>query len=145
MSNWDRRFLGLAKYVAAWSKDPSTKVGCVLVDSAHRILSLGFNGLPAGVSDSETRLQDRAVKLRLTMHAEENAILFARASVVGATCYTWPLPPCAHCAAVLIQSGIARVLAPQADAVLAQRWGVDLALSAEVLREAGVELHLWRA
>lgn len=139
-TKWDRRFLGLAEHIAAWSKDPSTQVGCVLVDPGHRILSLGFNGLPAGVSDTDVRLKDRETKLRLTLHAEHNAMLFAQGSLAGATCYTWPLPPCAHCAAALIQAGIARVVAPGADEERRRRWGRDLDLSAEILREAGVDL-----
>lgn len=29
---WNRRFVELAKNVSTWSKDPSTKVGAVIVD-----------------------------------------------------------------------------------------------------------------
>ena len=50
-SKWDVRFLKLAHEVASWSKDPSTKVGCVLV-KGKKVVSLGYNGLPMGV---ETR------------------------------------------------------------------------------------------
>ena len=39
MSKWDRRMLGLANLVATWSKDPSTGVGAVIVDSKNRIVS----------------------------------------------------------------------------------------------------------
>ena len=28
---WDKRFLELAKHISLWSKDPSKKVGCVVV------------------------------------------------------------------------------------------------------------------
>lgn len=142
LGKWDRRFLGLAEYIAGWSKDPSTKVGCVIVDRANRVISVGFNGLPAGIADTEERLTNRALKYRLTLHAEQNALLFARAGVVGCTCYTWPIAPCAHCSVSLAQSGIARVVAPVATGDHEVRWGMDLLLAAEVLAESGVGLVL---
>jgi dCMP deaminase len=43
---WDLRFLTLAKTVSTWSKDPSTKVGAVIVDKNRRVVSLGYNGFP---------------------------------------------------------------------------------------------------
>jgi dCMP deaminase len=49
---WDLRFLELAKHIAAWSKDPSTQVGCVVVGADREIRSTGFNGLPRGIEDS---------------------------------------------------------------------------------------------
>ena len=78
---WDLRLLGLAKHVAEWSKDPSTKVGAVIADQKHRVLSLGFNGFARGVKDLAQRLDDRETKYDMIIHAERNAILFANASV----------------------------------------------------------------
>ena len=50
---WDRRFLRLAREVASWSKDPSTKVGAVLVDPLdNTIVSLGYNGFPRRVKNA---------------------------------------------------------------------------------------------
>ena len=60
---WDRRFLDLAAHIATWSKDPSTKVGCVVVGSDREIRSTGFNGFPRGISDDADRLQDRSKKI----------------------------------------------------------------------------------
>jgi len=57
-SNWDRKFMEMAVLVASWSKDPSTKVGCVIADSDHAQLSEGFNGFPRGIAD-DGRLQQR--------------------------------------------------------------------------------------
>ncbi len=39
---WDRRFLELAKHISDWSKDPSTKVGCIVVgeDRDHYYFSI---------------------------------------------------------------------------------------------------------
>jgi len=139
---WDKRFLILAEAVSLWSKDPSTGVGCILVDPRQRVISLGFNGLPRGVEDRPDRLSNREVKLRMTLHAEENAVLFALRPLEGATCYTWPLPPCAHCASKLIQAGISRVVAPEPPADLTERWGHDLGLAYQAFAEAGVRVDL---
>ena len=57
MNKWDMRFLELAALVATWSKDPSTQVGAVIVDSAKRIVSVGFNGAPRGVQEQLFRAQ----------------------------------------------------------------------------------------
>ena len=74
---WDDRYLSLAQQVSTWSKDPSTKVGCVIIDDYGRPVSFGYNGFAKGVDDSESRLLDRPTKLRYTIHAENNAILSA--------------------------------------------------------------------
>ena len=104
IDKWDRRFLELAKTVAGWSKDPSTKVGAVIT-IGNRIVSLGYNGFAAGVDDSVERYQDRDFKYAAVLHAEENAMLFARGDIRGCIIYTWPMPPCSRCAAKLIQAG----------------------------------------
>jgi len=138
MSHWGARFLGLAEHIAGWSKDPSTKVGAVIVDPDHRIVSLGFNGAPRGVEDREDRLHDRPIKYQTTVHAEMNAILFARRGLVGCALYTWPLPPCAHCAGAIIQSGLSHVVSPQPS----ERWVESCSIAAEMFAEAGVDLFL---
>jgi len=56
---WDERFLDLATHISGWSKDPSTKVGCVVVGEDREIRSTGFNGFPRGISDDNDRLTDR--------------------------------------------------------------------------------------
>jgi dCMP deaminase len=70
---WDVRFLRLAHEVAKWSKDPSTKVGCILVKD-KKVISMGYNGFPAGISDDLSRLEDRSIKYEITVHAEVNAV-----------------------------------------------------------------------
>jgi dCMP deaminase len=106
---WDARFMELAKHVAGWSKDPSSTVGAVIVRPDRTICSIGFNGLPRGVEDRPERLLDRDQKLRYMVHAEANAILSAREPLNNYSLYVWPLHPCCHCAAAIIQSGIKKV------------------------------------
>lgn len=139
LDKWDAWFLGLARYVATASKDPSTKVGAVLVDDARRVVSLGFNGLPRGVFDMPERLTDRDLKYKMIVHAERNAIIFAGRPVTGCTLYTVPFMPCAQCAGMIIQSGIRRVITPE---VKNERWEADFALTRQMFHEAGVQLVL---
>jgi dCMP deaminase len=139
---WDRRFLAMAELVASWSKDPSTQCGCVLVDSDRRVISLGYNGPPQRVRDTYHRLNDRATKLAITLHAEDNALNFARRSLVGCAAYVWPMPPCSQCAARLIQAGIARIVSVQPSEAHLERWGVSFMLAADLYQDAGVTLDL---
>lgn len=134
MSLWDKRFLRLAEHISTWSKDPSTKVGAVIADPAHRIISVGFNGFPKYVKD-DNRLDDREIKYKIILHAEENAILFARQSLLGCTIYIWPFKPCAQCASKIIQSDITRVVAPQE---YPDRWKADIKLGEQLFKEAGI-------
>ena len=51
MATWDEKFLGLCEHVATWSKDRSTQVGAVIVNSRKKVISLGYNGFPIGFDD----------------------------------------------------------------------------------------------
>ena len=107
MSKWSDRFMELAEHVATWSKDPSTQVGCVIVDKQNRVVSLGFNGFPRGIKDIPARYQDKETKYLFVAHAERNALDNAPLSVEGCTLYS-PLLPCNECAKSIIQKGIKR-------------------------------------
>ncbi len=139
ITHWDQRFLGLARYIAKWSKDPSTRVGAVIVDCNKRIVSTGFNGLPSGVEDTLDRLQNRDLKYQMIVHAERNAIIDARRSLGGHIIYVWPMMPCAVCAAMIIQAGICEVVAPHSDN---PRWADSFQLTREMFTEAGVSLTM---
>ena len=137
---WDKRFLDLAHHIAAWSKDPSTKVGCVVVGADREIRSTGFNGFPRGICDDDERLNNREHKYPLICHAEENAIMHAARiglSLKGCVAYvTWP--PCTRCARSLIQAGVIEVVYPDGCQV-PERWAVDFDMSTKMMAEAGVK------
>jgi dCMP deaminase len=136
LSNWDSRFLELARLVSTWSKDPSTQVGAVITRDKF-VVSLGFNGHPKGVIDSAERLEVREVKYRTIIHAEINAILTAKQDLEGCTIYLWPFMPCSQCGAAIVQAGIKRVVAPKSDN---DRWAESFKFTTEMFGEAGVEL-----
>ena len=141
-SKWDIRFIGLAQHISTWSKDPSTKVGCVVVGEDREIRSTGFNGFPRGINDDEERLMDREKKYPLICHAEENAIMHAArigVSLKDSTAYvTWP--PCTRCARSLIQAGIREIVYPETGKI-PERWIEDFTISDSMLNEAGVAVR----
>ena len=132
---WDGRFLQLAEHVAGWSRDPSTKVGAVIVRPDKTIASMGFNGFPRGVKDDVERYCNKEEKYQRIIHAEINAILFLKEPAVGFTLYTWPLLPCDRCATCVIQVGITRVVSLIS---FEARWAASITRAKEMLTEAGV-------
>jgi len=140
ITKWDLRFIDLAKHVSQWSKDPSTKVGAVIVSPDKTDVILAFNGFPIGMNDDEEIYNDREKKLSRIVHAEMNALLLARRSVNGYCLYTWPFLPCDRCAPCIIQSGIKKVVSPYATKEQLERWGKFFELSLQYFKEAGVEV-----
>lgn len=140
MNNWDLKFLSAATLFASWSKDPSTQVGCVIVDDDHNQLSGGFNGFPRGIADNH-RLNDRETKLNIVVHAEANAVAAASRNghaLKGSTVYI-TLPPCAQCASLLIQAGVRRVVFYTGKKP--SKWESDWILAQELLAEAKIEFE----
>jgi dCMP deaminase len=137
MNGWDRKFIEMAVLVSSWSKDPSTKVGCVVADPDHAQLSEGFNGFPRGIADDD-RLNHRETKYRLIVHAEANAIAAAARNghgLKGATAYV-TFCPCPQCAALLIQAGIVRVVTIKG--ATPAHWKAECDIAQGMLQEAGI-------
>lgn len=133
---WDSFFIGMAEYVSTKSKDPSTRVGCVIVRPDNTVASVGFNGFPRGADDDVERMKaDRDWKLARTLHAEINAVLSAYERLSGCTAYVWPMPPCSQCASTLAQSGITRVVALHPR----ERWAESCMDGRAMLDECGVQ------
>jgi len=112
--DWHDKYCRLAKEISTWSKDPSTKIGAVVVGKDGQILSQGFNGFPRGIKDSDERLNNRERKYELVVHGEMNAIYNASlngVSLKDSTIYVYGLPTCNECAKGIIQVGIKKVVA----------------------------------
>jgi len=129
----------MAKLVSTWSKDPSTKVGAVIVDSDNTVISVGFNGLPRRIQDTDQRLNNRDIKLKMIIHAEINAIITAKRPLNGTTIYTYPFMSCSQCAGLIIQSGICRHISYKTDN---ERWKDSFDLALEMFDEARVIVNL---
>jgi dCMP deaminase len=139
MIKWHRRFMALADHIATWSKDPSTQVGCILVDDHRRVVGMGYNGFPRGVSDDLKRYEDRPTKYLMVQHAEANAVLNAVGKTEGATAYVTH-HPCSTCAGLLIQAGVKSVITNPPPEGLRNRFRDSFAASATMFREAGTGL-----
>lgn len=142
-TKWDTRFLELADLVATWSRDPSTKVGAVIVRPDRTLASTGFNGFAKGCNDADEIYADRDLKLARVIHAEVNAILLASENLKGYTLYSSFVgagPSCDRCSAHIIQAGITRVvhrIDPEPDES-AQRWQESIERGLDMYDEASV-------
>lgn len=122
--DWDTYFLAIAYTVSARGDCTRRRVGCVLVSADHRIIGTGYNGAEPG---GPSCLAGECPRGRLThdevpagtggyhnciaIHAEANALLFARTSCKGATAYV-SSEVCPDCWKLLRGAGVVRVVAP---------------------------------
>ena len=146
--SWDEYFMTLAYLVSMKSKDPSTRVGAVIVGKDNEIISTGYNGLPRNVKDKIDRYVNKDYKYLSSNHAEENAILHcARNGVSSKNCsiYT-PWIPCSRCAKSIIQAGISEVIYDEnfpGNDINNQNevWKQSIEVSNEILLEAKVKIR----
>lgn len=137
--SWDEYFMGLAHLSAYRSKDPSTQVGACIVSSDNKVVGIGYNGFPKGVSDDifpwAREGEYSETKYPYVVHAELNAILNSNTELRGCSIYV-SLFPCNECAKAIIQSGISRIVYESdkyasTDSVIASK---------RMLEASGVEL-----
>jgi len=165
---WDKRFLRLSEEISTWSKDPSTKVGAVIVRDINKIVSVGYNGFDEDDPDLPEHYADRSIKYPKIIHAERNAInnhpsnrkrkiLLEKLGIdvtfydscKGCTIYTTPFPPCnskhrgAGCTDLIIESGIVRVVSYKPTEAQYERWGESFESSSKKFDDAGVEFVLY--
>jgi dCMP deaminase len=149
--SWDEYFCGLAMVVKEKSKDPSTKVGAIIVSAENEIISTGFNGFPRGINESSEARWERPVKYAFVEHAERNAIYNAArigVSTKGARIYLAglgpPTLPCTECARAVIQAGITEVIGC-AHKEVGEQWLENFAFSQKLLAEAGVSFKEYKS
>ena len=104
---WDEYFMNIAEAVSAKSKDPSSKMGCVIVDKNKRVVSLGYNGMIQGADESKMTLSERPMKYYFVIHSEMNAVLFSHQDLTGCTIYN-RVATCENCLKYCLQAGIKR-------------------------------------
>lgn len=109
IESWRHYWLMEAMLKSVPSRDPSTKVGSVIIGTDNQILSSGFNGFPRGIKDTKERYENRDTKMDMIVHSEMSSIANAcrtGVSLKGSTIYVYGLPVCSNCANMLIQIGI---------------------------------------
>ena len=110
--SWDEYFMEITQLVAQRSTCDRAFVGCVLVNSDHRIVSTGYNGTASGnphCIDVGHRMRDGHCSA--TIHAEMNALLYCAKEGIpakGSICYVTHFP-CLNCTKALIQAGISAI------------------------------------
>ena len=117
--DWDTMFIGIAAMAAFRSKDPNTQNGaCIVNAETKRVMSVGYNGMPAGCSDDEFPWERKAknsheAKYDYVIHAERNAIDNYHGDMEGAILYLYSergYLPCSFCAQGIVQHGISEVV-----------------------------------
>jgi len=112
---WDEYFMLQAMMASFKSKDPATKVGCVIVDGKNHQVTMGYNGMVAGIDESQLPWgKDKSVPIEhqkhgYVVHAEANAILHANRPLEGCRLYV-TLFPCNQCAKLVASKKIAEVI-----------------------------------
>lgn len=114
---WLKYFCNVAEQTAQLSTAIKLKVGCVIVKD-NRILSIGYNGTPAGWDNECETLINHGDIGRTTLltkpevlHAEANALMKlckSTESSCGATLFITHTP-CIDCAKLIFQAGIENV------------------------------------
>jgi dCMP deaminase len=133
--------MGIALLSAKRSKDPSTQVGACIVDDDHKVVSIGYNGMPRHIDDNKLS-RDKGdgldSKYLYVCHAEFNAILNTRngSALNGCTLYV-TLFPCNECAKAIVQVGIKKVV------YLSDKYSgsIENLASKRILSLAGVEVE----
>lgn len=111
---WDLEYLRMACCIAALSKDPSTKVGAVVVSPDRHRVGVGFNRFPDGHPDLPQHYADRTYKYQHILHAEAVALQNFGETANGAVLYT-SFPTCPGCTKLAGEAGIARIVSRPLD------------------------------
>lgn len=106
--DWDQYFMSIAHLVSVRSHDEQTQVGCVIVNSEYHIVSVGYNGFPAGTKD-ESLPRVRPGKYPFMLHAEQNAISNMLLKGLNLKAYV-TAHPCSTCSKLLWQNGVREIV-----------------------------------
>lgn len=144
--SWDEYFITIAYAVSMKSKDPSTKVGCVVIGDDNEILSTGYNGFPRGVDDNKIDRYKGIDKYKWIACAERNAIYNAARNgtkLEGSTVYT-NLLPCAECSKAMVQTGIKELIYHKNFTDTYKKYSIDsevtFTISEAILKEGGIKV-----
>lgn len=122
--DWDAYFSILAKTTAERSDCRRSKVGSIIVDSEHRVVSLGYVGTlpgspgclsgacPRGLLSLKDHPRGGSYENCISFHSEANAIKNANSQTEGCTIYV-TREPCEDCYILIKEAGITRVVFPQ--------------------------------
>ena len=106
--------MGIALFTSLRSKDPSSKVGAVIVNAKNKIVGTGYNGFVAGAPENRFSWEREGewlnTKYPFVVHAEANAILNSTTSDLSNCKIYTTLFPCNECAKHIAQKEIKEVI-----------------------------------
>lgn len=141
--SWDDYYMGLVFFVCCRSKDPSTQVGAIIVNSGNRPLGMGYNGAPSEIPDDKINWA-RPHKYVYVEHAEPNAIRHAATglgSLKGTTLYCTNMP-CNDCMRKIVIEKVSRVVYGNQSAKMMPQDVIDT--TREMAELGGVQLEPYR-
>ena len=148
--NWVDYFIKIASAVKTKSKDPSTKIGAVIVGEDNEIVSTGYNSFPRGLNDEIAERFERPEKYNWFEHAERNSIYNAArigVSVKGCTIYLTCGLPCIDCARGIINSGISKIVCKKGEnkshGLKGKHWEENISKAEEMLEEADIDIEYY--
>ncbi len=132
--------LMMAREVAQQSRDPSTKVGAIIVDATNNsIASSGFNRFPVGHPESRDFYEDVQYKYANIIHAEVNALNLLPYRPVNFLLYT-SFHPCIDCVEAIARSGASAVYCPTFDPKKRPDWAERIKSSRKRAEELGLQI-----
>lgn len=138
------KFLNVAIYMAnEFSKDQSTKVGCLFVDpDDYSVIAVGYNGFPRGCDDSDPLKHQRPDKYLWTEHSERNAAYnLVRKYFKNGSIYLNELPAMDD-ARALVSIGISKVFVRSMEITHPEQ-----EVTLKLLKEVGIspEIKPWQS
>ena len=131
-------YIAMLPLVASRATCPRRQVAAILTDDDSKLVSIGYNGCPSGMSHCIDVPCAGANDLSgdtsrcIAIHAEQNALSQARSSRRQPHTLYCSTTPCFDCSKLLITEGVKRVVAAS---VYVNTTGVDL------LKQAGVKVY----
>jgi len=152
----DHIYLRMAAVIAELSTCPGGNVGAVIVRVDGSVASVGVNGAPRDTLHcTDIGCYEVDGRCKRAVHAEKNAILWARESLFASEVYI-TRRPCSDCMAAIIQVGAWRIvwscdglneptglasltveLARQAKMTLERIWATPFDTDSQVLMQDG--------
>lgn len=137
---WLNRFMKIAEDVSEWSKDPSSKIGAVIISNTGRILATGYNGFSSRFNDTEDLYQNREFKYSRIIHAEMNALINALnygINIDNSLLFVYGLPVCNECAKIISNTNIKTVVMKYKHS---EKWEESFKITKEIFKECGIEV-----
>ncbi len=129
-------------YSLIFSKDPRTKVGCLLMDENYNNIKFGTNTFPNGIKNLSNRWE-RINKHNYVIHAEINCIFesFKQINNLNNCILLTTKFPCHECIKIIIQTGIYIIYTLPPD-YTDDKWKNSYKIANELIKESNIKIIL---